>query len=422
MAKRPEILSPAGDPEKLKTAIAYGADAVYMSGKGYGLRTFSGNFDHEEMRSSIAYAHEHGVKCYVTMNIMALERDLKGLNDEIDFVAHEARADAVLVSDPGIFMRVRDVAPDLDIHISTQASVTNSEACNFWYAQGARRIVPARELSLEDIREIKKNIPGDLEIECFVHGAMCMSYSGRCILSNYFTGRRSNGGSCAQPCRWGYTIAEEKRPDDRLPVEEDSRGTYILSSKDICMVSHVPEMIEAGVDSFKIEGRIKGAYYAAVSTKVYREAADLYMKAGSSYETDPRWIDLLDKVVHRDYGTGFFYDDPAGNAQIAPDRTYNKPAFVVGVVKGYDETTGTYIVNQRNKLYCGDTLNVLRPRGYEEPVKAVGLFDMDMNPIDSMPHPKTDFRLKTDRKIDLPPMSFLSRDGDKDEGILPDNR
>ena len=419
--KRPEVLSPAGDLEKLKTAVTYGADAVYMSGKKFGLRTFSGNFDHDDMKEGIAFAHSNNVKCYVTMNILALEDDLALVNDEIDFVAHEAKADAVLVSDPGIFTRVRDVAPDLEIHISTQASVTNSEACNFWYRQGAKRIVPAREVSIAQIREIRKHIPEDLELECFIHGAMCMSYSGRCLLSNYFTGRRSNGGACAQPCRWGYTISEEKRPDEPLPIEQDEHGTYILSSKDICMIDHVPDMIEAGIDSFKIEGRIKGAYYAACATKVYREAVDLYMKDPEGYKTDPRWTDLLEKVVHRDYGTGFFYDAPSDNAQMSYDRTYNKPAFVVGVVKSYDPSTDTYIVSQRNKLYRGDVLNIMRPEGYEEPVKAAGLFDMDMNPIDSMPHPQTDFRMRTDRKVDLPPMSFLSRDGDKDEGILPNN-
>ncbi|MCR5593948.1 MAG: U32 family peptidase [Saccharofermentans sp.] len=415
-----EVLSPAGSPDKLKTAITYGADAVYMSGKHFGLRTFSDNFDHDEMKSSIAFAHEHGVKCYVTMNIMGLEADMKVIDDEIDFTAHEAHADAVLVSDPGIFERVRQVAPDLDIHISTQASVTNSGACNFWAKQGAKRIVLARELSLADIKQIRKNIPDDLELEAFVHGAMCVSYSGRCILSNYFTGRRSNGGACAQPCRWGYALVEEKRPDDAFPVEQDGRGTYILSSKDLSMIEHVPELIEAGIDSLKIEGRIKGDYYAAVTAKVYREAVDLYKADPEGWKADPRWLDLLEKLTHRDYDTGFFYDSPMDDAKIAEDRTYVKPAFVVAQITGKNGD-GSYVAVQKNKLYCGDVLNVLRPEGYVEPLKVVSIKDKDGNDLESVPHPGTEFNIRFDREEDLPGLTFLSRDGDKDFGIKPMN-
>ena len=417
-----EVLSPAGDLEKLKTAIAYGADAVYMSGKHFGLRTFSGNFDHDEMKEGISYAHAHGVKCYVTMNIMALESDIEMVDAEIDFIAHEAHADAVLVSDPGIFSRVQAVAPDLEIHISTQASVTNSEACMFWYRMGAKRIVLARECTLEQIKSIRKKIPEDLELECFVHGAMCMSYSGRCLLSNYYTGRRSNGGSCAQPCRWGYALVEEKRLDEGLPIEEDELGTYILSSKDICMVEHVPELIEAGVNSFKIEGRIKGAYYAAATTKVYREAVEQYFNNVTNPENmglNSNWLELLDKVVHRDYATGFFFDNASENAQMVYDKTYNKPAFVVGVIEGYDEEKGLHIVSQRNKLYRGDTLNVLRPDGYVDPIIAEELYDEKMQPIESVPHPQMKFYMKISGGLVLPELSFLSRDGDKDFGILP---
>ncbi|MBO4635892.1 MAG: U32 family peptidase [Clostridiales bacterium] len=417
--KRPEVLSPAGDPEKLRTAVAYGADAVYMSGKSFGLRTFSGNFDHAQMKESISYAHGKGVKCYVTMNIMATEEDISKVGDEIDFVANEAKADAILVSDPGIFSKIRDIAPQMQIHISTQASTTNSEACRFWYKMGASRIVLAREVSLEQIRKIKNNIPEDLEIECFVHGAMCMAYSGRCMLSNYFTGRRANGGACAQPCRWGYTVSEEKRPDIHLPVEEDPRGTYIFSSKDLCMVDHIPDMIEAGIDSLKIEGRIKGAYYAAAATKVYREAVDLYLSDPSGFKADPNWGILLDKVVHRDYYTGFFYTSPSETAAIAPEKTYNKPAFVTCRVEGREGDL--YRVSQINKVYNGDTLNVLKPEGYEAPVRITGMWDQDMNVIDSAPHPQMIFYIRLDRDTDLPEMSFLSRDGDKDEGILPNN-
>ena len=418
MSRRPEVLSPAGSPEKLKTAIAYGCDAVYMAGKRFGLRTFSDNFDHDDMKSCIAYAHERGVKCYVTMNIMGLEADMKVIDDEIDFVAHEAHADAVLVSDPGIFAHVKRVAPDLEIHISTQASTTNSDACKFWYEQGARRIVLARELSLADIKQIRNNIPSDLELEAFVHGAMCISYSGRCILSNYFTGRRSNGGACAQPCRWGYSLVEEKRPDEALPIEQDERGTYILSSKDLSMIEHIPDLVDAGVDSLKIEGRIKGDYYAAVTAKVYREAVDLYLKDPEGWKVDPAWPDLLEKLTHRDYDTGFFYDSPSDDAKVALDRTYVKPAFVVAQITGKNPD-GSFRTVQKNKLYAGDTLNVLKPVGYEAPLKVISITDKDGNRLDSVPHPGTEFDVVFDREADLPELTFLSRDGDKDGGISP---
>ena len=400
-----EILSPAGNPDKLRAAVAYGADAVYLSGQSYGLRAFSDNFNEDEMKAGIAYAHEHGVKCYVTLNVMPTEEDLGGLEHAIKFVGNESGADAVLISDPGVFTMARTLCPDLEIHISTQASVTNSAACNFW---------------------AKQAIPSDVELECFVHGAMCVSYSGRCLLSNYFTGRRSNGGACAQPCRWGYYVVEEKRPDIPLPVEEDRRGTYIFGSRDICMIDHIPELLDAGINSFKIEGRIKGAYYAAAVTKVYREAVDLCCKDPDNYKVDPRWKVILDKVVHRDYDTGFFFDSPADDAKIDPDKSYNKPAFVVGVTEGSDSDTGLIRVTQKNKLYKGDTLNVLMPEGYVAPVVVSELYDGKMNPIDSCPHPEMTFYMKAvssvdGSPVDLPPMTFLSRDGDKDFGIPAPN-
>jgi len=414
-----EVLSPAGDLSKLKVAVLYGADAVYMSLKRYGLRTFSGNFTHEELIEGINYAHERGVKCYVTLNIIATEDDFEHIDEEIDFIA-KSGADAVLVSDPGIFEHVRTIAPDLEIHISTQASVTNSEAIKFWARQGAKRIVLAREVSLEAIKKIRKAIPDDIELECFVHGAMCVSYSGRCLLSDYFTGRRGNGGQCAQPCRWEYgvEITEMKRPDLPLVAEEDSRGTYIFGSRDLCMLEHIPELFDAGVDSLKIEGRIKGEYYAAATTKVYREAVDLYL-SGKEFKVDPKWTDLLNHVVHRDYSTGFFFDSPSNNAQIDRTKSYNKPAFVVGVVEGFDEDKKLYKVTQKNKFYVGDTLNVLMPKGYLNPVKVVSMFDDKGNSIESCPHPEMTVMLELDADARIPPVSFLSRDGDKDGGIIP---
>lgn len=411
---KPEVLAPAGNLEKLKTAIAYGADAVYMAGKQFGLRTFSDNFTHEEMREGVEYAHARGVKCYCTVNVMAHEADISLIDDEIRFLS-EVGMDALIISDAGIFRKVRRIAPNMEIHISTQASVTNSEGCMFWYEQGAKRVVLARELTLDEIRKIRSAVPADLELECFVHGAMCVSYSGRCLLSSYFTGRSANSGSCAQPCRWGYHLVEEKRPEDQFPIVEDERGTYVLSSKDICMISHIPELIAAGISSFKIEGRIKGAFYAASVTKAYREAVDLYMQSPDAYREDERWQTMLNRTVHREFATGFYFDKPMENAQIFPEKTYHRPAFVVGVVTGYDAQKGCAIVSQRNKIFQGDTLHVLMPEGYCEPIVATELWDEEMNPIDSTPHSEMVYYLKVDKE--LPAYTFLSRDGDKDEGI-----
>lgn len=418
-----EVLSPAGNAEKLKIAVEYGADVVYMSGKTFGLRALSDNFTREQMVSSIAYAHSRGVKCYVTMNVMPTEDELSELDSAISFIGCESGADAVLISDPGIFMRTRQLCPSLDIHISTQASVTNSAACIFWANQGAKRIVLAREVTLAQIRKIRAAIPADTELECFVHGAMCVAYSGRCLMSNYFTGRRSNGGACAQPCRWGYSVVEEKRPDMAMPVEEDERGTYIFGSRDICMIDHIPELAEAGINSFKIEGRIKGGYYAAAVTKVYREAVDRYLASPADYMPDPKWRVILDKVVHRDYDTGFYYHSPSEDAKIDFDKSYNKPAFVVGVVGGFDPASGLCAVTQKNKLYRGDLLNVLCPDGYIEPVTVSELYDRDMQPIEDCPHPEMKFFMKAvsanGAVVAIPQMSFMSRDGDKDGGITP---
>ena len=411
---KPEVLAPAGNLEKLKTAIAYGADAVYMAGKQFGLRTFSDNFTHEEMREGVEYAHARGVKCYCTVNVMAHEADISLIDDEIRFLS-EVGMDALIISDAGIFRKVRRIAPNMEIHISTQASVTNSEGCMFWYEQGAKRVVLARELTLDEIRKIRSAVPADLELECFVHGAMCVSYSGRCLLSSYFTGRSANSGSCAQPCRWGYHLVEEKRPEDQFPIVEDERGTYVLSSKDICMISHIPELIAAGISSFKIEGRIKGAFYAASVTKAYREAVDRYMQSPDTYSEDERWQTMLNRTVHREFATGFYFDKPMENAQIFPEKTYHRPAFVVGVVTGYDAQKGCAIVSQRNKIFQGDTLHVLMPEGYCEPIVATELWDEEMNPIDSTPHSEMVYYLKVDKE--LPAYTFLSRDGDKDEGI-----
>lgn len=300
MMIKPEILSPAGDFEKLRVAVAYGADAVYLSGLRYGLRTGSDNFSIADMIEAIRFCKSHGVRCYIAMNILARPEHFTDLEEEIRAVS-SAGADAFIVSDPGIFSAIRSVAPDTDIHISTQASVTNAGSCRFWHDLGARRVVLARELSLAEIIEIRKNVPDTLELECFVHGAMCVSYSGRCLLSGLYTGRSANLGDCAQPCRWEYQVFEVKRPKEVLTVEGDRHGSYIFSSKDLCMIDHIPELIEAGISSFKIEGRVKGSFYTASVTGAYRAAVDAYFSDPSSYSVRPEWKRMLERTVHREF-------------------------------------------------------------------------------------------------------------------------
>jgi len=409
-----EILAPAGNMEKLRVAVAYGADAVYLSGQRYGLRAQSSNFTPEEMKEAVEYAHQRGVLCYVTMNIFARPEDFSGMDEEILF-CRQLGVDAFIVSDPGIFSRIRGLWPEAEIHISTQASVTNADACLFWHRLGAKRVVLARELSLLDIIEIRRRIPSSMELECFVHGAMCVSYSGRCLLSDTFTGRSGNQGNCAQPCRWEYRITEVKRPDQELTLEHDERGSYILNSKDLCMIEHIPELIKAGINSLKIEGRIKGAFYTAVTTKAYREAVEAYYKDPDGYLFRDQWKDLVDRTVHREFGTGFFFDRPEDNAQIFEDKTYHKPAFVVGVTVGYDEVNHRAIVSSRNKIFEGDVLSVLTPYGDETKIIASGLQNEEGEPIISTPTPQMIYSFPV--QYALPVYSFLSKDGNKDVSI-----
>lgn len=408
---KPEILSPAGDFEKLRVAVEYGADAVYFSGPRYGLRAGSGNFSREETVRAVKYAKERNVRCYYAMNILARPGDFSALDEELLF-ARSAGIDALIVSDPGIFGRSRRLCPDTDIHISTQASVTNAEACLFWLGQGARRVVLARELSLSEIRDIRRAVPDELEMECFVHGAMCVSYSGRCLLSNEFTGRSGNLGDCAQPCRWSYRVAEVKRPKEILTVQGDETGSYIFSSKDLCMIDHIPELAEAGIGSFKIEGRVKGSFYTASVTRAYREAVDAYVSDPLSYTVSDKWKRFLDRTVHREFGTGFFYDHPRENAQLYPDQLAQKPAFVVGMVTRYDDESGRATISQRNKINCGDELRAFTPKGDEYRFIATELMDENGVSIDSTPHPMMNYSLKS--PFALPEYSFLSKDGDKD--------
>ena len=410
-----EILSPAGNMEKLRVAVAYGADAVYLSGQRFGLRAQSDNFAPEEMKEAVEYAHQRGVFCYVTMNIYARPEDFSGMDEEILFY-RKIGVDALIISDPGVFSKVRELWPEAEIHISTQASVTNADACLFWHRLGAKRVVLARELSLSDIIEIRRRIPSTMELECFVHGAMCVSYSGRCLLSDTFTGRSGNQGNCAQPCRWEYRITEVKRPDQELTLEHDERGSYILNSKDLCMIEHIPELIEAGVNSLKIEGRIKGAFYTAVTTKAYREAARAYCRDPEGYSFRKQWKELVDRTVHREFGTGFFFDRPEDNAQIFPDKTYNKPAFVVGVTVGYDKINRRAIISARNKIFEGDVLSVLTPEGDEKKLIASDLLNEEGEPILSTPTPQMIYSFPVQEE--LPVYSFLSKDGNKDLGMV----
>ncbi len=414
-AKRVELLSPAGDFEKLKMAILYGADAVYMAGKQFGLRAFSSNFTEPELKEAIVYAHECNVKAYVTMNIMAHPEDFDGMKEYISYLS-ECKADAVIVSDPGIFSLVREVAPDMEIHISTQASVTNAKGCIFWHNAGAKRIVLARELTLQEIIQIRKEIPDSIELEVFIHGAMCVSYSGRCLLSNHFTGRDGNRGKCAQPCRWKYYVTEEKRNEEPLEIAQDEKGTYLFNSRDMCMIDYVPELIASGIYSFKIEGRIKGAFYVATATKAYREAIDLYYLDPLNYKTDPSWKADLEKTVHREFATGFFFDKPMNQAQIFAGDSYMKEAVVVGIVKSYDPKTKRALIEQRNKLFEGDKLEVVSPRGRHFDIVASELLDEKGNPIVSTPHAKMIFSMPM--RVPVDPESFIRRLGNKDLGVI----
>lgn len=353
-----ELLAPAGDLEKLKTAIDYGADAVYLGGEAFGLRKASKNFSIEKIKEGVAYAHARGRKVHVTLNIIPHDKDFAGL-DEYLHVLEEAKVDAVIVADPGIFMRVKK-ASSIPVHMSTQGSLTNSETVRFWRDLGAERVVLARELTLDEIRAIEKDVDG-VEIETFVHGAMCMSYSGRCLMSNYMTGRDANQGDCAQPCRYKYRLVEENRPGEYFPIESTEEGSFILNSKDLCMIEHIDELIEAGIRSLKIEGRVKSAYYLATVIRAYRMAIDAYYADPKNYRYDPRWLEEIKKVSHRDFTTGFYYGEAKGPEGISDSVTYIKDYDFVGVVLDYDPETKRATIEQRNRIFIGDEVEVFGP-------------------------------------------------------------
>lgn len=358
MNRRPELLAPAGDFEKLRFAVAYGADAVYFAGQKFGMRAAATNFDEESFRAGIQYAHEKGVKCYITANIMPSNHDLAALPAYLEFV-QDAGADALIVADVGVIRLAKKYAPRVPLHISTQTSILNHEAANFWADMGAERIVLARELSLEEIAEIRAKTPKDLEIEAFVHGAMCISYSGRCLISQYLTGRDANHGACAQPCRWNYTLMEEKRPGEYFPVEEDAHGTYLYNSKDMCMIEHIPALVQAGVDSFKIEGRNKTAFYAACVTGAYRAAIDAYQVDLHHFELPRFCYDEVQKVSHREYYTGFYFGNEE-NGQHYDDNQYIREYEVVGMPISCTED-GRAVFALKNRFYRGEELELLQP-------------------------------------------------------------
>ncbi|MCU6763386.1 Uncharacterized protease yhbU precursor [uncultured Roseburia sp.] len=385
--KRPELLVPASSLEVLKIAVVFGADAVYIGGEAFGLRAKAKNFTLEEMREGIEFAHEHQVKVYVTANILAHNDDLEGVRTYFQELK-EIKPDALIISDPGVFMIAREVCPEIDIHISTQANNTNYGTYRFWYQQGAKRVVTARELSAEELTEIREKIPKDLEMETFIHGAMCISYSGRCLLSNYFTGRDANRGACTHPCRWKYSIVEETRPGEYMPVYENERGTYIFNSKDLCMIQHIPEMLATGVDSYKIEGRMKTALYVATVARTYRKAIDDYLESPEKYKENMPWyLDQISNCTYRQFTTGFFFGKPDDTAQIYDNNTYVKEYTYLGIV-GECTEEGLYRIEQRNKFSVGEIIEVMKPNGDNIEVKVRQILDEEGNAQESAPHPK----------------------------------
>lgn len=385
--RRPELLIPASSLEVLKIAVIYGADAVYIGGEAFGLRAKAKNFSMEEIREGIAFAHAHDVKVYITANILAHNGDLDGVREYFAEL-REIKPDALIISDPGVYMIAKEVCPEIERHISTQANNTNYGTYRFWYEQGAKRVVSARELSLAEIKEIRANIPDDLEIETFIHGAMCISYSGRCLLSNYFTGRDANQGACTHPCRWKYAVVEEKRPGEYLPVYENERGTYIFNSKDLCMIEHMDDILTSGIDSLKIEGRMKTALYVATVARTYRKAIDDYLEDPAKYQANMSWYqEQIAGCTYRKFTTGFFYGKPSEEAQIYDNNTYEKGYTYLGFAEAVDER-GYVQITQRNKFTVGEMIEIMKPDGTNLLVPVKAIYDEEGNSVESAPHPQ----------------------------------
>ncbi len=396
--RKTELLIPASSLEVLKTAVFYGADAVYIGGEMYGLRAKAKNFSREDMAEGIAYAHARGVKVYVTANIVARNEDLAGVEEYFRDLK-KLGPDALIISDPGVFSLARKVCPEIPVHISTQANSSNYATYNFWHELGASRVVAARELTLGELAEIRRNIPEDMEIEAFVHGAMCISHSGRCLLSSYFTGRSANKGECTHPCRWKYYVMEESRPGEYLPVEENDRGTFIFNSKDLCMIEYIPEIIGAGIDSLKIEGRMKTALYVAAVARTYRKAIDDYRISPERFrENLDYYRKEIAKCTYRQFTTGFYFGPTDETAQIYDESTYVKEYTYIGIVEKVDRE-GRCMIHQRNKFSVGEEIEVMIPDGTNETYVVKALYDGEGNPVESAPHPKQEIWIDLGGKL-----------------------
>ena len=385
--RKPELLIPASSLEVLKTAVIFGADAVYIGGETFSLRAKAKNFSHEDMKEGIAFAHAHGVRVHVTANILAHNYDMEPARNYFQELA-ELAPDAIIVADPGVIMLAKENCPDIEIHLSTQANNTNYMTYRFWYGQGVKRVVSARELSLKEIKEIREQIPEDMEIESFIHGAMCISYSGRCLLSNFLVGRDANQGACTHPCRWKYSIVEESRPGEYMPVYENERGTYIFNSKDLCMIEHMDNVLNSGIDSLKIEGRMKTALYVATVARTYRKAIDDYLEDPAKYQANMSWYqEQIAGCTYRKFTTGFFYGKPNQEAQIYDNNTYEKGYTYLGFAEAIDER-GYVQITQRNKFTVGETIEIMKPDGANVLVKVKAIYDEEGNFAESAPHPQ----------------------------------
>ena len=397
--KKPELLIPASSLEVLKTAVIFGADAVYIGGEAFGLRANAKNFSKEDMKAGIEFAHQHGVKVHVTANILAHNYDLEGARAYFHELK-ELKPDALIIADPGMFMMAKEICPEIERHVSTQANNTNYETYKFWYNLGAKRVVAARELSMKEIKEIRQNIPEDLDVEAFIHGAMCISYSGRCLLSNYFTGRDANHGACTHPCRWKYAVVEEQRPGEYLPVYENERGTYIFNSKDLCMIEHIPELVDAGVDSCKIEGRMKTALYVATVARTYRKAIDDYFESEEKYRANMPWyLDEISRCTYRQFTTGFYFGKPSNETQIYDNNTYVNEYTYLGIVGSVDEN-GRAKIEQRNKFSVGDKIEIMKPDGRDIETIVKAIYNEKGQSVDSAPHPKEVLYLELDQETE----------------------
>ncbi|MBD5551829.1 MAG: U32 family peptidase [Lachnospiraceae bacterium] len=393
--RKVELLIPAGSLEVLKTAVIFGADAVYIGGEAFSLRAKAKNFSLAEMEEGIRFAHERGVKVYVTANIFAHHKDIEAAEKYFEELhTMKEKPDALIISDPGLFTVAGEICPEIEIHISTQANNTNYKTYRFWYNLGAKRVVCARELSLTEIKKIREHIPEEMEIEAFVHGAMCISYSGRCLLSNYMTGRDANQGACTHPCRWKYAVMEESRPGEYLPVYENERGTFLFNSGDLCMIEHIPELLDAGIDSLKIEGRMKAALYVATVARTYRKAIDDYLESEETYLNNMEWYKKeIGKCTYRQFTTGFYFGKPGRESQIYDSSTYQSEAVYLGMIEKTDEQGYAYL-EQKNKFHVGDSIEIMKPDGRNITVYVEEMLDEEGNPIESCPHAKQKFSVR----------------------------